>query len=502
MKSKSLTKICVLVAMATIFQWNNMSHAGGRDSAGGSGVAYYFPNRPMTPENLEKVVSTDVYRATHEFIYKLNLRIDPELLVMKTNLNSSDAAIEAESNVLLDKLFLRLARFSNVFVLRLLDAKYLIKDWTPILKRTSFNLNPDFGPPLKLEDPARMKMVQIIERQSNILFKDEVYYRKMDAFNRASIKFHELAYAVSGHASSYFSQVLFAYVVSDGFSKMPFSKFEELMTNRVNLEYQNKENNPSKIKLPLGVKIIKDSKVDTSDSFYQFLEFSSRYLGGTSNPNGNSKALCGEVKDIDSENKELRFHYLSKNHNPFDSEKYSDEYVTLSLSDEEWTQYKEVDGSVDAFLKANYPEYLYPGSSSVMPFKACIYTDFFGGFSGWDYFEVRFGTFKSEFKKIIEEASIRVARIEYTRKLQEIDEQIAELQLQKKRELSKLRFKDYEKVNSIEAKYAYPLLTLNESRLTLELTMNHREASFDLNTGDSGLSKFTTIRTIGLKFTK
>lgn len=499
MKSISITKVFAFLIAAVISQLGAKGVAGGRDSAGGSGVAFYLPNKPQTPENLEKVIATDVYRATHEFITKFNLHIDPVFLTSSENNLQSPTNIESQSDKILDDLLLRLAKFNHVFVARLADAKPIIKNWTTTLPGQSLQLNMDFGPPFRLDDPSRMKMVQIIERRTHELFKDDQYYQKMDAFNRAAIKFHELAYAVSGHPSSYYIQILFAHVVSDRFDKLTEQEFKDLMIKKVNLEYQSSADKITSIKLPPGVTIVKDSDYDSTNSVDNFFNFVGGQLGGYSSKYAAEGSTCGEITNVDYDKHEIRFHYKSKKLISFDYTNYSDEYTTYSLNDEDWEQFETARDNVKAFLNANNPEYLTPGTFFNLGFTACLNTNF-GIFSNFDYVEVQFGFSKSEYSEKLNEAYLKVYRIEYERKIKDLDDEEAQNKRDETIELSKAR--SFEQRRQIEAKYNSKQAEINSHRFNTEVIMNHREASYSIGSIIKELSDYKTIRTIGLKFSK
>lgn len=493
---KQILKVILSVATLTTL---NVWAVGPGEMGGGSGVAYYAPNKPKTVENLLKVESTDVYRTKNEFRNQFNIEIDPEFLENKTNMSSEE--IEAQSDVLLQLMINKLKPNSPSFVLKLLNANKLIQDWVSLPASESLKLINDFGPSLNLPDSDKMSHVQIIKRYVSHLFKDNNYYQKMDAFNRASIKFHELAYAASGHASSYYIQMLFAHIVGGKLNNIEPKEFDELMQKIFLLGYQHSTKGSEGIFLLEGVRLVKDSFENTTDSFRKWLKvYNDTYGdGGRISDYAPSDALCGEITEVDYDHHTISFQYRKKNINPFEDSEFSDwENKKYKLSAEKWQQIKEIFKQSEAFLQSTYPKYMYPATFISNQSNICIKTNLIGNFIQFYYLEVQFGQSRSEsinlMKDAAESVEILTTRLADKKRITFLEQKINEL----------VKMRDETptdtKADIIKSrKLTSQLAQLIAEEASIKFKLNEQEAASSLRSMKT-MDDFETIRTLGFQF--
>ncbi len=506
--SKSIMSASIIL-LSYFVSMSSPALGGGRDSAGGSGVAYYKTEAGALlsiSQEIEKVITTDVYRAQYEFPFSEGIHLDQEYLDYKVS--AQDITVETKSNQILNNILIRLSKKSPVFVEELIKAKKFVEAWTPILDGTHLKLNPDFGPQLNFPDPKHTAMVQIIERRADQFFKDEFLYKKMDALNRAAIKFHEMAYAVASHLNSYNVQLLFAHVVSSEFNNMTNIEFEDLMSKKLNLKYQNQKTTPEQLSLPQGAKIVQDSSEDNLESFENFNRINSKYGFGNyyTNVNASTDATCGEIVDYDKDKMELKFRHMSKNNNPFESKNFDEGIDYISVSEEQWKIFSETSINIKNYLKAIYPEYLYPTTFLALPFRACLELTFNDNLERFDYIEFRFGYSSQERTKV--EGRARLATAEF--KINTLKDELKKI----KKEYSEIE-NDYNNIHSLTPQHrqkkeiifnrkmvplSVKMAEIKAKLAALEFANTEMNGTQNLSEINKSFNDFIDIRTFGIKF--
>jgi hypothetical protein len=486
-------RIITVLLLTFLTGVGQFSQAQSRDSGGGSGIIIYTLGEPLTPEYIEEVLSTDVYRATYELVKSYKIHIDPIFLVSDKNLD--EAAIEKKSVFILEQMLHRIRPFSPPFVAKLMEALPIVKDWTAIPEGQRLPIINDYGPQFEFSESSRMQIAQIIERTTNVLKKDNQLYKKMNAFNRASIKFHELAYAASGHTSSYYVQLLFGFIVSSEIRTMQFGQFRELMQNLFQLEYAAFKTEPAQINLPRGVSLVSDSHINTSTPLQILAQTVDNTYGsgGRTSAFASENAICGEITFINKESHSIDFRYRHENLIAFGGEKFSGyDKETFELDKQQWTTLMELYQKVHDYLQAAFPKYMFPVAVVTRNPRACIID---GNLSSpkIETIEIALVQRISETEEAFNKANLEIEELKFKQEDTDLDRQIDEL-VAKRDEIPSSN----EKLRQRQREYTSEIAELIAKRSARRFINFERAAALSINS--MPLVDVETLRTLIFKF--
>ena len=366
-----------------------MLNSGGSSGTRGGGSGILIFNEEKI--SIQEVKLLEIWRSQNDNIGLEGFTIDDSLL---DDRKFQGRTVEIRSEYIFLNVLNRIINKLPVLALKIQDAQNKIGQWID-----SYETLPiifDYGNDLKLNDHEMQ--VQIVHRILDNILYDKYLYDKMNAINRAALKMHEYVYTISNHKKSSLIQKFVVMAFSKEFETMSDEEIMDIVSKTFGLKYLIKDALKNSIELPEGATFNQPLNLKKNKKFLAKIF---------------KKNFCGILTGHDYTNQSINVRW-----------KASKKSQTIKLSRKAWKQYYKVLKNVRAFLKAKYPEFLYP-TFFWSQAEICLNRTRNGARIIKTIIELKYKSHNNDI--IRKRANARVRQFEYKYKLEQIEREMRSL---------------------------------------------------------------------------